>query len=111
MAGPPPLLLRARVVLPIRRPPIADGAVVVSDQRIAAVGPWRSLRPRFAGEVHDLGDVILLPGLINAHCHLDYTHMAGMFPPQKSFCDWIKLITTEKAHWTFSDYAEAWYTA
>lgn len=108
MAGPTPLLLRARVVLPIRRPPIADGAVVVSGQRIVAVGNWRSLHSRFASEVHDLGDVVLLPGLVNAHCHLDYTHMAGMFPPQKSFCDWIKLITTEKAHWTFSDYAEAW---
>lgn len=108
MARPTSLLLRARVVLPIGRPPIADGAVVVSGQRIAAVGTWRSLRTRYAGEVHDLGDVVLLPGLVNAHCHLDYTHMAGMFPPQKSFCDWIKLITTEKAHWTFSDYAEAW---
>lgn len=108
MAGPTPLLLRARVVLPIRRPPIADGVVVVSGQRIAAVGSWRLLRSRFVGEVHDLGDVVLLPGLVNAHCHLDYTHMAGLFPPQKSFCDWIKLITTEKAHWTFSDYAAAW---
>ena len=108
MAEPTPLLLRARVVLPIRRPPIADGGVVVAGQRIAAVGHWRSLRSRFAGEVHDLGDVVLLPGLVNAHCHLDYTHMAGLFPPQKHFCDWIKLITTEKAHWTFSDYAEAW---
>lgn len=108
MAGLIPLLLRARVVLPIRRPPIADGAVVVSGQRIAAVGRWRSLHSPFPGKVQDLGDVVLLPGLINAHCHLDYTHMAGMFPPQKSFCDWIKLITTEKAHWTFSDYAAAW---
>jgi len=108
MADPTPLLLRARVVLPIRRPPIADGAVAVSDQRIVAVGTWRSLHSRFTGEVRDLGDVVMLPGLVNAHCHLDYTHMAGLFPPQKSFCDWIKLITTEKAHWTFSDYAAAW---
>ncbi|MCC6822261.1 MAG: amidohydrolase family protein [Verrucomicrobia subdivision 3 bacterium] len=108
MAGSPLLLLRARVVLPIHRPPIADGGVVVSGQRIAAVGRWRALRSAFAGEVHELGDVVLLPGLVNAHCHLDYTHMVGLFPPQKRFCDWIKLITTEKAHWTFSDYAEAW---
>lgn len=108
MAGPPSLLLRARVVLPIRQPPIPDGAVVVCGQRIMAVGRWSTLHSRFAGETHNLGDVVLLPGLVNAHCHLDYTHMAGMFPPQKSFCDWIKLITTEKAHWTFSDYAEAW---
>ncbi len=108
MAGSLPLLLRARVVLPIRQPPIADGAVAVTGQRIAAVGRWRSLQAQWGGEICDLGEVVLLPGLINAHCHLDYTHMAGMFPPQKSFCDWIKLITTEKAHWTFSDYAEAW---
>lgn len=102
------LLLRARVVFPVSRPPIEDGAVGISGTRIAAVGSWRQLRREFARPVRDLGEVVLLPGLINAHCHLDYTHMAGRFPPQKSFCDWIKLITTEKAHWIFSDYAESW---
>lgn len=108
MAGPIPLILRARAVLPIRLPPIANGAVVIAGNRIAAVGCWSDLRARFSGPVHDLGEVALLPGLVNAHCHLDYTHMAGRFPPQKSFCDWIKLITTEKAHWTFSDFAASW---
>ena len=49
-----------------------------------------------------------MPGLINAHCHLDYTHMAGLFPPRKSFCDWIKLITTEKGLWTRSDFVKSW---
>ena len=82
--------------------------MVVSGERIIAVGQWRSLRKRFAGPVTDLGDSVLLPGLVNAHCHLDYTHMAGLFPPRKSFCDWIKLITTEKAHWTYSDFAQSW---
>jgi len=108
MAEAPLQILRSRVVLPVWRPPLEDGAVVVSGQRIVAVGDWRSLRVEYAGNVCDLGETILMPGLINAHCHLDYTHMAGLFPPRKSFCDWIKLITTEKAHWTFSDYAESW---
>ena len=108
MAERPPLVLRARVVLPIRRPPIQDGAVVVIGNRIAAVGRWRSLRSRFGHEALDLGETILMPGLVNAHCHLDYTDMAGLFPPRKSFCDWIKLITTEKALWTYSDFAESW---
>ena len=102
------LVLRARVVLPVRRPPIENGAVVIEGERVAAVGRWPSLRNRYQGTCQDLGEVILLPGLINAHCHLDYTCMAGLFPPQKSFCDWIKLITTEKAHWIYSDYAESW---
>jgi len=101
-------ILRARVVFPVWRPPIEDGAVVVSGKRIVAVGDWRALRTEFPGNVCDLGETILLPGLVNAHCHLDYTHMAGLFPPRKSFCDWIKLITTEKAQWTYSDFAESW---
>jgi cytosine/adenosine deaminase-related metal-dependent hydrolase len=106
--SPALLILRARVVVPIRRPPVEDGAVVVAGDRIAAVGRWRSLRGQFSGPINDLGDSVLLPGLVNAHCHLDYTGMAGLFPPPKSFCDWIKLITTEKSLWGYSDFAQSW---
>ncbi len=102
------ILLRSRAVLPICRPAIENGAVAFSGGRILAVGRWKDVRKKFSGDVVDLGDTVLLPGLINAHCHLDYTDMAGLFPPRKSFCDWIKLISTEKAHWTFSDYATSW---
>ena len=105
---PPSSIFRARIVVPIRRAPIEDGAVVIAGQGIAAVGRWRSIRRRFSGPVTDLGDSVLLPGLINAHCHLDYTGMAGLFPPSKSFCDWIKSITTEKSDWTYSDFAKSW---
>ena len=49
-----------------------------------------------------------MPGLVNAHCHLDYTDMAGHFPPPKVFSDWLKLITEAKAGWGYSDYAESW---
>ena len=108
MAQRPPLTLRARVVLPIRRPPIEDGAVVISGNHIAAVGRWKAIRSRFGKDVIDLGESVLMPGLVNAHCHLDYTDMAGLFPPPRSFCDWIKLITTEKGLWTFSDFAQSW---
>jgi cytosine/adenosine deaminase-related metal-dependent hydrolase len=108
MAKNPPLLLRARVVLPINQPPLEDGAVCVSGNRITAVGKWRVVSAKFHGDVQDLGDVILLPGLVNAHCHLDYTDMAGLFPPPMSFTDWIKLITTEKSSWSNSDFRKSW---
>ena len=49
-----------------------------------------------------------MPGLINAHCHLDYTRMAGHFPPPKVFSDWLKDITSTKADWTLGDYSESW---
>jgi cytosine/adenosine deaminase-related metal-dependent hydrolase len=101
------MLLRARVVVPVSQPPIDNGAVFVSGQRIRAVGPWRELR-KLGGPVTDLGAVALLPGLINAHCHLDYTGMAGEFPPPRRFTDWIKQITTAKGLWTDEDFAVSW---
>jgi cytosine/adenosine deaminase-related metal-dependent hydrolase len=102
------LLLRARVVLPASRPPIRDGAVLVSGQRIAAVGRWRDLSAHSRAKRVDLGEAVLMPGLVNAHCHLDYTDMAGQFPPPKVFADWLKLITETKAGWDYSDYATSW---
>src|SRR2546423_13243402 len=101
------LLLRARVVAPINRPPIRDGAVLISGERISAMGQWQELAKSIREQTVDLGEVILLPGLINAHCHLDYTHMAGQFLPPKIFTDWLKLITSTKAGWSYSDYLES----
>ncbi len=47
---------------------------------------------------------MLLPGLINAHCHLDYTCLRGKIPPQKSFTDWIRAINAEKSELSPKDY-------
>jgi cytosine/adenosine deaminase-related metal-dependent hydrolase len=102
------MILRARTVLPVSRPPVDNGALVVSGNKIRAVGPWRNLVGQTGETVLDLGEVILLPGLVNAHCHLDYTGMAGEFLPPKSFTDWIKLITTAKGGWTYSDFSQSW---
>jgi cytosine/adenosine deaminase-related metal-dependent hydrolase len=100
------MILRARVVLPVGQPPIEDGAVVIRGNRIVAIGPASEL-PKSAERI-DLGDALLLPGLVNAHCHLDYTDMAGHIPPQKSFIDWIMLMLATKAEWSYSEFAESW---
>lgn len=102
------MILRARTLLCLNRPPMDDGAVAVSGNRIRAVGAWRDLQSVSRRRVVDLGAVILMPGLINAHCHLDYTDMAGKLPPPKTFLDWIGLITAEKSGWGYSDYAQSW---
>src|SRR5207244_1778045 len=52
----------------------------------------------------DLGEQALLPGLINAHCHLDYTCLRGQISPRKSFADWIRSINAEKARLSAQDY-------
>jgi aminodeoxyfutalosine deaminase len=102
------MLLRARTILPISKPPIEDGFISISGNKIRSVGKWKDAVRTSRNQVVDLGEVILLPGLVNAHCHLDYTHMAGEFPPPKVFTDWIKLITASKGTWTYTDFALSW---
>ncbi|MHB8523423.1 MAG: amidohydrolase family protein [Limisphaerales bacterium] len=102
------MILRARVLLPVTRPPIDNGAVQIRGNRLSFVGRWADLPPAERSGVVDLGEVVLLPGLVNAHCHLDYTDMAGQIAPTNSFTDWIKSITTLKAGCIYSEFAQAW---
>jgi|SRR5450432_906660 len=86
------MVYRARTVITMDGPPIEDGAVAVAGERIADVGRCADVRTRNDGALVDLGQVALLPGLINAHCHLDFTLLRGMIAPQRSFADWIRQI-------------------
>jgi len=104
------LLLRARVASPISAPPISDAGILIRGRHIEAVGRWRGLTRGHSGARVDLGDVIALPGLINAHCHLDYTGMAGLFPPPRHFTDWIKQITITKQTWSDEEFRDSWLT-
>jgi cytosine/adenosine deaminase-related metal-dependent hydrolase len=101
------MIVRSRVVASMAGEPIDDGAVVVEGNRIASVGRYADVKRDHAGEVLDLGEQILLPGLINAHCHLDYTLLRGKISPQRSFADWIGAINAAKAALTETDYIES----
>jgi cytosine/adenosine deaminase-related metal-dependent hydrolase len=102
------MILRARVVLPISRPAIEDGAVWISRGRIRSAIRWRDRPATGPGQLVDLGEALLMPGLINAHSHLDYTHMAGQIPPPKLFSDWLKVMVSTKAGWGLADYRSSW---
>ena len=98
------MIIRARTIVTMDGAPIGNGAVAVSENRIVDVGKFGEIQTRNAGEILDLGEQALLPGLINAHCHLDYTCLRGKIPPQKSFADWIRTINTEKSALRPKDY-------
>jgi cytosine/adenosine deaminase-related metal-dependent hydrolase len=97
-------IVRARVVVPMAGEPIEDGAVAIAGNQISDVGRFKEVRAHQGGEILDLGEQILLPGLINAHCHLDYTMLRGRIPPRQSFTEWIGAINAEKAKLTPRDY-------
>src|SRR5881394_1878808 len=98
------MIIRARILVTMHEAPIQNGAVAVSGNRIVDVGRFDDIKTRNAGNVVDLGEQALLPGLLNAHCHLDYTCLRGKIAPQKSFTDWIRAINTEKAKLSEQDY-------
>jgi imidazolonepropionase-like amidohydrolase len=66
------VLRAARVIDGTGSPPLANGAVVVTEDRIVAVGPFASLTVPTGARVVQLGDATILPGFIDLH-----THVAG----------------------------------
>jgi 5-methylthioadenosine/S-adenosylhomocysteine deaminase len=76
------VILAADWVVPVDGPPVRDGAVEVRDGVVAAVGE------RDGREDELLGGCLILPGLVNAHTHLEYAGMAG-FGDGLAFEPWI----------------------
>jgi cytosine/adenosine deaminase-related metal-dependent hydrolase len=87
---------RAAWVLPISRPPLHHGCVHVDGGRVVAVGRAGEMAtPPLTREV-DLGAVAILPGLVNAHTHLELSHLAGKVPPAEAFTDWARAVIAER---------------
>jgi cytosine/adenosine deaminase-related metal-dependent hydrolase len=77
--------LTARWIFPVDQPPLERGSITISGQRIVAVEPYGSRTPDI-----DLGDAAILPGLVNAHTHLDLTGLRGRITPSEDFTMWLR---------------------
>jgi len=81
-------IFKARYVFPVAGPPLRDAAVTIAGARIAAVGQAPADAP-----VEDLGNVAILPGLVNAHVHLDLSGCRKPIgPPGIDFVDWLRRV-------------------
>ena len=79
--------LRARYVFPVEGPPIEDGVVTIAGGRILSVGRSTARPDR------DLGSVALLPGLINAHTHLEFSRLdSPLGRPHSGMAQWIQSV-------------------
>jgi cytosine/adenosine deaminase-related metal-dependent hydrolase len=80
--------LRARWVFPVSDPPLKDAVVTIVDGRIVAVGSEPT-----EGPVEDLGDVALIPGLVNAHTHLEFSDLARPIgSPDMDLVAWLRKV-------------------
>lgn len=90
-ASTKPLLRRARTLLTQNpeAPVLHNGAVLEEQGVITAVGPYPSLAHHHHGPVYDTEEHLLLPGLINAHTHIELSHLRGRLSPGTGFENWI----------------------
>src|SRR5438445_8396413 len=79
--------LTARWMFPVAGPPLPGGVVTCRGERIVAIEPHGSRKAD-----HDLGNVAILPGFVNAHTHLDLTGLRGQAPPSVDFVGWLRAV-------------------
>jgi cytosine/adenosine deaminase-related metal-dependent hydrolase len=89
-----PCVHRATWVLPIDSPPIRDGWVEVDQGRVVAVGKAETAN----GErrANRESRTAILPGLVNAHTHLELSWMRGRVPPGEAMPDWAARLIGER---------------
>ena len=80
-------VVTARWLFPVAQPPLENGLLVIDGEHIAGVFPKGTRKADL-----DLGNAAILPGLVNAHTHLDLTGMRGLAPPSPDFVGWLKQV-------------------
>jgi len=97
-----PVIYAAGTLMPVSSPPIQDGAVLVREGRIEAVGPLSEVgRENPDAEVRFFPNYTMTPGAVNAHAHLGFRHEDA--PEGGAFSGWLgRLIERlpEKEAWT-----------
>lgn len=84
--------ITARWVFPVSGPPLEKGVIEVVNGRIAAVHALRH------APAHDLGNVAIIPGLVNAHTHLEFSDLIQPVQPPQPFTAWIRsLVNVRRA--------------
>ena len=91
---------RAPWLLPISCPPLADGGIAIRAGRILDIGDFKQVVGSYPdAKIIDHPDAVLMPGLINAHTHLELSHLAHLSkePSPSSFTGWIGHMLAERA--------------
>ncbi len=83
--GPGELLIEGKVIREVSRVPIEP----------------------FEGEVVDLGDCLIMPGFVNAHCHLSLSALKGKVSRDLKFCDWVISLVEQNVQLSWSERCQA----
>lgn len=86
-----------------------DGAVVIDNDEIVAVGPRTELERKFtSAKSEDFGDAAITPGFVNCHSHLELTAMRGALDDvEHDFRSWLLRIQKLRSAMTEADIENA----
>ncbi len=93
-----PYIVRAATLISMvpEQKPIDNGALLIQPtdkgNLITAVDNYNLLKRESYQKVIDLGPVTIAPGLINAHTHLEISHLAGMTVGGQGFVPWLRSL-------------------
>jgi len=76
-------------ILPVNRDPIPNAWIEIDQEKILTIQDYPPKE-----KVHELNHSMIMPGLINAHIHLEWSHFRGKIKPQNTFIDWLHQIKT-----------------
>ena len=83
------MILKADLIWSGRGKTIRNGGIRIRDGHVVQIAPFDQLISE-TERVIDMGRVILLPAMINAHTHLDLSHLEGRFDKGADFPQWLK---------------------
>ncbi|MDE0043624.1 MAG: amidohydrolase family protein, partial [Candidatus Poribacteria bacterium] len=84
--------------MPNSRHVVENGAIAIHDSQIVDIGTYAAVRRENNSEVRDLGAAVIMPGLVNAHTHLELTHHKDLIQRTPRFTDWLsQLIRNHKS--------------
>jgi len=102
------MILTAACILPVASPPLHQGAVAVRGSKIAAVGKEQEICRQFPDlPKQELKGCILMPGLVNAHTHLELSILKDRISKQSDFISWIFDLVQEKMKMTEDEIRES----
>ena len=90
------MILKAEVIWAGHGNVIRDGGIQVIAGKIAQIGPFSSIRGG-SERIRNVGDTILMPALVNAHTHLDLSHLEGKLEKGAEFSQWLKYVARARA--------------
>ena len=86
------MILRAKYLLPHSRQVIENGAIAIRGSQIVDIGAYQAVRRVNNFKVRDLGEAAIMPGLVNAHTHLELTHHQDLIRRTPRFTDWLSQL-------------------